>query len=160
MRKKELLKAALSVCTVLLFWFYVLPHLRYSFTRSAGAHLFWIKDRCSLKRWEFVEVKVRPDDPFVPDPRHTLLIKRITCLPGETIERRGLSFFCNGYLFVGKAKTRARDGRKLTPWTPDVKVIPEGYYFLSNPQCSDSYDSRYLGLFPRSAIVHCLTPLF
>ena len=158
--RKDIPKAVITVLTVSLFWFYIIPHIRYSFTNSAGAHWFWVKDRCSYTRWELVEVRINPNDPFVPDPQHTLLIKHIACLPGETITKRGLSYYCNGHVFLGTAKLRAKDGRKLTPWTPAVKVIPEGYFFLSNPMCRDSYDSRYLGLFPKKAIVHCLRPLF
>ena len=158
--KTNLLKGFITVSIVALFWFYIIPHLRYSFTNSAGAHFFWVKKRCSYKRWELVEVRINPDDPFVPDPAHTLLIKHIACLPGETITRKGLSFYCQGHIFVGKAKTRAKDGRRLHVWKPDVKVIPKGKYFLSNPMCRDSYDSRYLGLFRKKDIVHCLEPIF
>ena len=153
-------KPALTASVVALFWFYIIPHLRYSFTNSAGAHLFWVKNQCSYVRWELVEVRVREDDPFVPDPEHTLLVKHISCLPGESVTRKGLSFYCKGYIFLGRAKLKSHDGRALTVWTPDVTIIPENYFFLSNPQSPDSYDSRYLGLFPKSSIVNCLTPIF
>ena len=154
------LKPVLTACTVAVFWFYVIPHIRYSFTNSAGAHLFWVKNSCSYSRWELVEVRVRPDDPFVPDPAHTLLVKHIACLPGETVTRKGLSFYCNGHIFLGTAKLRARDGRPLRPWRIKAITIPDGHFFLSNPQSRDSYDSRYLGLFSKQDVVHCLEPLF
>ena len=147
----------LSIGIGFFLWFMV-GHLRISITPSDGYRVFWIKNECNYEKGEFVMFKVAPDDPYVPDPERFYLIKRIVCMPGEKIERKGLAFYCNGFE-IGKAVTKTRDGKPLKPWEPKVEVIPEDMFFVagSHPR---SYDSKYFGLVHKKQIEKCLTPLF
>jgi len=154
---KPAAKAVIFALVVGVVWWWAIPRLRYTPTSSAGAHFFRVK-RCAYERHETVEVRVSPDDPFVPDPAYHLLIKHIACMPGDTIEKRGLTYYCNGFV-VATAKLRAKDGRSLTPWIPESNAIPPDRYFLATFS-KDSYDSRYLGLFGKKDIVNCLCPIF
>jgi len=156
----------LTVGCIAGYLFYQLcMHLRLSVTPSAGARVFWIKDRCEFRRGEFAAVKPPPDDPFVPHPESVVLIKRFACMPGERIVVKGLEYYClrrDGFKeLVAVAKTKSRKGKKLTPWHPeggDSLVIPDGFYFMANPD-KDSYDSRYLGLISKDRIVYCVEPV-
>jgi len=140
------------------FLWFITSHLRISITPSDGYRVFWVKSKCDYKKDEFIMFKVAPDDPYVPDPEHFSLIKRIVCIPGEKIERKGLVFYCNG-VEIGKAVTETWDGRPLFPWKPEIKIVPEDMFFVagSHPR---SYDSRYFGLVHKKQIEKCLIPLF
>ena len=138
-----------------------MPRIRFSFTDSAGARLFWVKDFCSFQKGEFAEVRAPSNDPYfkslkVPVER---LVKRFSCMPGETISRQGLDFYCNNW-WVARAKLRATNGEPLHPWTPDGNMtIPQNMYFMANPFLN-SYDSRYIGLVHKKDILNCLIPIF
>jgi len=155
---KKIIQKGTVVLIIFVFSLLLFSHyLRISPTSSAGYHIFIVKP-CRFVRGEYVSVKISPDDPFVPDPVHTRLIKQIACLPREKIEKRGLNYYCNGK-YIATAKLRSRDGRPLKPWIPPTHPIPPDYYFLANHNIN-SYDSRYLGLFHKNRIVECLYPLF
>jgi conjugal transfer pilin signal peptidase TrbI len=79
------------------------------------------------------------------------VIKKIVGREGDK-----LSYDVQGNLWVGtqkigKAKTQARDGRKLTPIKSGV--IPQGMVFVEGEH-ERSFDSRYeeLGLIPEAAL--------
>lgn len=146
-------------------------YVTFSISPSAGAH-FFLRVRCPEKpaRWQCVEVIPDPHDPFIPHPGEFHLVKHIGCLPGETVIRRGLVFWCRTrdgqLLFLGKTKLKAHDGRRLTPFTfaPRKEVteyrLPGKSLFLVGDLQPHSYDSRYFGPVPDERVVSCLKPLF
>ncbi len=78
----------------------------------------------------------------------TRIIKRIRCMPGDTIQTRGQQFFCNGR-FVCTSKDGYDSARFDT-------IIPDNHFFLTGDS-NESFDSRYFGLV--SDISFCLVPL-
>ena len=79
-------------------------------------------------------------------------LKTVRGLPGMTVAvAEDGTVFLDGEP-VGRAKTRARDGRPLAAIAPGV--IPPGHYFL-HADHPDSHDSRYaeIGLVPRARIL-------
>ncbi len=146
--------------------YYITNNLRISVTPSVNAFLFLKKKECSYERFECAEIEPPENDPNLPPVKGITLIKMFSCLPGETVEVKGLEYYClqkDGIRrLMGKAKTVSRKGKPLTPWKPprgNKYVLPEGYFFMVNPN-KDSYDSRYLGPIPKRKIISCLQPIF
>ncbi len=79
-------------------------------------------------------------------------LKTVRGLPGMAVAvAEDGTVFLDG-VAVGRAKTRALDGRPLEAISPGV--IPPGHYFL-HADHPDSHDSRYagIGLVPRNRIL-------
>ncbi len=76
--------------------------------------------------------------------------KIIMGLAGDTVTIIDQEVFVNDY-WVGTAKAKTRDGRKLQIISSGV--IPKNHFFMAGTH-ADSYDSRYaeIGLIPKSAI--------
>ena len=146
----------------------------FSITPSAGARFFiWTPCPRRLARWQCVEVVPRPHDPILPHPEDGYayrLVKHIGCLPGETIIRHGLDFWCltrhKRLLSMGRTKLRAWNGKKLVPftYTPGKKSaeyrLSGKEVFLVGDLTPESYDSRYFGPLAKTRIVSCLKSLF
>ena len=92
-----------------------------------------------------------PNDAGLEDG--TILTKRVGCLPGETIRIEDANvFYCNDR-YLGHSLGKMPVSQKTLapfPYEPD-QAVPEGYVFLIG-DTANSYDSRYLGLFPASQI--------
>lgn len=86
------------------------------------------------------------------------LIKRILGLPGQTVCRNELTISVDG-IEMGMALTRDRRGRPLPVWQ-GCQAIAQGELFLMNWDEPASFDGRYFGPIPSSAIVGRATPLW
>lgn len=159
-------------CAVFFLTTFLSRYVAYSITDSVGAHLF-IRTACpswpDFQRWQLVEIPVPADDPHLPTGvRH--LIKRAGCLPGETIVRRGITYFCRtrhgNEVQLGDVKFRSVRGKKMAPWMYDPLRDLQQYQvkkdelFLFGIPSPGSYDSRYLGPVERGKIWGCLTAVF
>ena len=151
----------------IVIWFF-LAHVSYSISPSVGAHIFW-RTTCPAKteRYQLVEVIPQSNDPFLPFTK-ARYAKHIVCLPGETVIRKGLEFFCKTkegmIISLGKTKLKARDGRPLRPFMYDQGEeasykLKKDEFFVIGDKSPHSYDSRYYGPVPKERIAKCLQPL-
>jgi conjugative transfer signal peptidase TraF len=90
-------------------------------------------------------------------PRGVALLKRILALPGQSVCRSELLISVAG-VEVGAARERDRLGRLLPVWQ-GCRVIADGEVFLMNWNEPASFDGRYFGPIPSSAIVGRAEPI-
>jgi signal peptidase I len=89
------------------------------------------------------------------DPGIQDLVKRVIGLPGETISSggpTGNTIFINGTP-LSEAGWYATPGLQVGGRAITTTKIPPGDYFVMGDNRSDSCDSRYFGVIPRSSIV-------
>ena len=110
-------------------------------------------------------VAVMPPEPFAGFMvargyvgRDVPILKHVTGLPGQRICRDGAAITVDGR-HLGEARERDSQGRDLPVWQ-GCRTIVEGEVFLMNPAVSDSFDGRYFGPFPASAVIGRASPLF
>lgn len=85
------------------------------------------------------------------------LIKPVLALPGQSVCRDGLRVTVDG-IAEGEALAHDSRGRKLPIWR-GCRVVAPGEVFLMNPEEGSSFDGRYFGLFPVSAIIGRAIPV-
>jgi conjugative transfer signal peptidase TraF len=110
-------------------------------------------------------VAVQPPEPlatFLADrsylPRGVPLLKRVLALPGQTVCRDQLAITIDK-IEMGSARVHDSRGRPLPVWQ-GCRVIADGEVFLMNWQSADSFDGRYFGALPMSAIIGTAEPLW
>jgi len=91
-------------------------------------------------------------------PRGVLLIKPVAALAGQIVCRDGLTVRIDGKA-VGAALARDRLGRPLPVWQGCRRLTGRDV-FLMNPTVPDSFDGRYFGVVPRTAVIGRATPLW
>ncbi len=91
-------------------------------------------------------------------PRGVPLIKHVVALPGTNVCRKGATIFVGGRPY-GQARDRDRLDRSLPRWQ-GCRVLTERQIFLMNPDAPDSFDGRYFGPLPVTAITAKLTPVW
>jgi conjugative transfer signal peptidase TraF len=84
-------------------------------------------------------------------PRGLPLIKRVLALSGTEVCRRGSIIVAYGAAY-GQARGRDTRGRLLPAWQ-GCRTLRDGEAFFMNWDSPDSFDSRYFGPLPVSAIV-------
>jgi conjugative transfer signal peptidase TraF len=85
------------------------------------------------------------------------LIKPVLALPGQSVCRNGFRITVDR-IAVGEALAHDSRGRRLPVWR-GCRVIASSEVFLMNPQEVASFDGRYFGLLPVSAIVGRAIPV-
>ena len=91
-------------------------------------------------------------------PRGIPLLKRVLALPGQTVCRDQLAVMVDK-IEMGAAREYDRSGRPLPIWQ-GCHVIADGEVFLMNWRSADSFDGRYFGALPASAIIGTAEPLW
>ena len=86
------------------------------------------------------------------------LLKRVAALPGQKVCRNVLTISVDGAP-LGRARERDGGNRILLTWQ-GCRVLSEVEVFLMNWQAADSFDGRYFGPIPRSAIIARAVPLW
>ncbi|TRC89070.1 S26 family signal peptidase [Mesorhizobium sp. WSM4303] len=84
-------------------------------------------------------------------PHGVPLLKHVLALGGETVCRQGAAIIVHGKTF-GYAHERDSRGRPLPAWQ-GCRVLVDGEVFLMNWDAADSFDNRYFGPLPVTAIV-------
>jgi conjugative transfer signal peptidase TraF len=91
-------------------------------------------------------------------PRGVPLLKTIAAAAGQRVCRIGGKIIIDGRA-VGETRARDRLGRELPQWQ-GCRRISEGEFFLMNASVSDSFDGRYFGSTPATAIIGRARPLW
>ncbi|MDE2363945.1 MAG: S26 family signal peptidase [Hyphomicrobiales bacterium] len=86
------------------------------------------------------------------------LLKRVAALPGQKVCRSATTISVDG-IPLGHARGRDGSGRVLPTWQ-GCRALSDAEVFLMNWQATDSFDGRYVGPIPRSAIVARAVPLW
>lgn len=91
-------------------------------------------------------------------PRGVPLIKRVLALPGQTVCRTGI-FITVGNILMGSAREKDHNGRPLPSWQ-GCRVVATDHVFLMNWDEPSSFDGRYFGMLPISAVLGRAEPLW
>lgn len=91
-------------------------------------------------------------------PRNVPLVKRVAALDGDIVCAADDVISVNGRV-VAERLARDRLGRALPAWS-GCCVLDSGEAFLLMEGRADSFDSRYFGLVPTTAIIGRLAPLW
>ena len=141
------------------------PTLRYVWNASASVPvgLYRLAPVGKLVVTELVAVQ--PPEPlatFLADsrylPRGIPMLKRVLALTGQTVCRDHLTITVDK-IWVGEAREHDSRSRPLPIWQ-GCRVVADGEVFLMNWQSADSFDGRYFGTLPMSAIIGKAEPLW
>ncbi len=125
-------------------------HITVTKTDSVRYHIFWEQDQKVPTRGSYVRLPLLdPSVGCIP----CSIVKRIGCMPSDSLTMEGLNYYCNGQ-FLGQAKTNITH----SPFVY-TGIIPSGMVFLIGDK-ETSYDSRYFGLKALDDIETVLRPLF
>lgn len=91
-------------------------------------------------------------------PSNIPLVKRVTALDGDVVCAVGDAISINGRV-VAERLLRDRLGRPLPTWSA-CHLLDGGEAFLLMEGRADSFDSRYFGPVPTTAIIGRLAPLW
>ncbi len=115
----------------------------FNMTSSIEGRIFKYRTDLEVERGNIV---IFPwSDPILPDGVDHMT-KRVMCLPGDRLSRKGLTFFCNDRRITA-AKTHSFAGDPLTVFDWTNGIIPDGVFFAATAH-PDGYDSRYYGFVP------------
>ena len=91
-------------------------------------------------------------------PRGVPMLKRVLGLPGQEVCRTDYTVTIDG-IDMGMALERDSAGRDLPVWH-GCRTIADDEIFLMNWQSADSFDGRYVGPLPVTAIIGRALPLW
>lgn len=91
-------------------------------------------------------------------PRGVPLLKRVLAFGGESVCRSGTTILAYGATY-GHARERDSSGRPLPVWQ-GCRTLRQGEAFLMNWEAADSFDGRYVGPLPVTAIVGRAVPVW
>jgi type IV secretory pathway protease TraF len=86
------------------------------------------------------------------------MLKRILALPGQTVCRTGLTITIDD-IEMGRARERDSRGKRL-PVSQGCRVLSADEIFVMNWQSADSFDGRYFGPVPASAVIGQAIPVW
>jgi conjugative transfer signal peptidase TraF len=91
-------------------------------------------------------------------PRGVPLLKTIAAMPGQRVCRIGSSIIIDGEA-IGQAHEQDRLGRDLPVWQ-GCRRIGADELFLMNTSVPDSFDGRYFGITPITAVIGKALPIW
>lgn len=126
-----------------------------------GLYRVWPVDRLAVTDL----VAVQPPEPlasFLAEggylPRGVPILKHVLALAGQTVCRDRLTITVDKSV-IGEARERDSRGRLLPTWQ-GCRVVADGEVFLMNWQSAGSFDGRYFGVLPVTAIVGRAVPVW
>lgn len=141
----------------------ITPSYIWNASESVPIGLYRLQEGGPLEVTELVAV--RPPEPLASFldfngylPSGVPMLKRVLALPGQTVCRTGPTIVVDN-IEMGQARERDGRGRPLPVWQGCL-VIAENEVFLMNWQSADSFDGRYFGPIPRSAVIGQALPVW
>jgi conjugative transfer signal peptidase TraF len=139
------------------------PHYIWNASNSVPIGLYRLRPVTTLTVTDLVAVQ--PPDPLATFldfngylPIGVPMLKRVLALPKQTVCRNGLTIAVDG-VDVGQAYERDGRGRPLPAWH-GCRIIADGDVFVMNWQSPDSFDGRYFGPLPASAVIGRAVPVW
>lgn len=151
------------MCLQVLYAFIIFPTVQYSSmipTLYEGDRIAVVMSK-KLERFDVVVFEVDVDilDKAPLEEDHNLWVKRVIGLPGDKVQYIDGKLYINDQ-FVNEPFLYDEDGnpyqgtyKTSLPANLNGIVIPEGYYLCLGDNRSVSFDSRNVGLIPKSLII-------
>ena len=157
MRKlKNFLKALFITFLVLLVGAEASGRVAVNLSPSVKPRLFFlVRHPAEIRKGDYVIFKPKHMDPYI---NGKTLVKKVTCDEGDRLTEKGKDYFCDGTIYLGRAKDFSLKGEKLQNFVYNG-VIPKGFCFVSGSNIN-SYDSRYWGFLRKSDIKARAYPVF
>lgn len=110
-------------------------------------------------------VAIRPPEPLGTSldlngylPLGVPMLKRVLALPGQTVCRTGATITVDD-IAMGEARQRDGRGKPLPAWQ-GCRILSTDEIFVMNWQSPDSFDGRYFGPIPASAVIGKASPVW
>jgi conjugative transfer signal peptidase TraF len=139
------------------------PSYIWNASESVPVGLYRLRDVGTLDVTELVAI--RPPEPLATFlalngylPSGLPMLKRVLALPGQTVCRTGLTIAIDS-IEMGQARERDGRGRPLPVWH-GCRTLAAGEIFVMNWQSADSFDGRYFGPIPASAVIGQAIPVW
>ena len=157
MRKlKNFLKVFFLVFLVLFLGGEASGRIAVNLSPSVKPRLFFlVRHPAEIRKGNYVIFRPEHMDPYI---NGKMLVKKVTCDEGDTLTEKGKEYFCNGTIYLGRAKDFSLKGERLKNFVYNG-VIPKGFCFVEGSNIN-SYDSRYWGFLRKSDIEARAYPVF
>jgi len=137
--------------------------LVWNVTHSVPTGLYWIGNHAGLVVGDRVAIEPPPRIRSLLAERGYLpigvpLLKRVAAVSGQRVCRLGHDITIDGK-FVAFALTSDRIGRRLPVWS-GCRMLGPGEIFTLNPDQPASFDGRYFGPLPATAVSGRAVPLW
>lgn len=132
-------------------------------TPSVPTGLYAIRGKSSLQVGDRVAVDPPPELKRLLADRNYLptgvpLLKRVAALSGQRVCRNGHRITIDGRL-AGHARAHDRLDRALPEWS-GCRKLRRGALFVMSPDAPASFDGRYFGVLPLTAVIGRATPVW
>lgn len=122
---------------------------------SLGYYLFFnLRTNRDIRKGDYVVFNM--SSKYINGGKPESLLKEVSCVEGDMLERRGREYLCNG-VFLGRAKECSLKGVRLDNFLYSG-TVPKGEVFVTAPH-KDSFDSRYFGFIRTADIVTKVYPV-
>ena len=116
---------------------------------------FLVRHPAAITKGDYVIFRPERMDPYI---NGKTLVKKVACDEGDQLTETGKEYFCNGTIYLGRAKDFSLKGERLKNFVYNG-VIPKGFCFVEGSNIN-SYDSRYWGFLRKSDIEARAYPVF
>ena len=145
---KNFLKASSLVFLIFLVGAEASGRVAVNLSPSVKPRLFFlVRHPAAITNGDYVIFKPDHMDPYINEKT---LVKKVTCDEGDHLTEKGKEYFCNGDVYLGRAKDFSLKGERLKNFVYNG-VIPKGFCFVEGSNIN-SYDSRYWGFLRKSDI--------
>lgn len=163
MKRRLVLAGTITAATLATLVVPVAHYVVWNVTASVPTGLYVIRGKASLQVGERVAVDPPPELARLLAERGYLptgvpLLKRVAAMSGQHVCRHGRRITIDGHI-AGEARPADRFGRPLPAWS-GCRTLRRGELFLMSPNASTSFDGRYIGALPMSAVIGRATPVW
>ena len=116
---------------------------------------FLVRHPAEIRKGDYVIFRPEHMDSYI---NGKTLVKKVTCDEGDQLTEKGKEYFCNGSVYLGRAKDFSLKGERLQNFVYNG-VIPKGFCFVEGSNIN-SYDGRYWGFLRKSDIEARAYPIF